>query len=406
LHLTLWGERARNTLNPFRKSVVETKAGLASPEAWLINLFAASPAASGVTVTPRTAMQCAPVRCAVQAIAETVGQLPLHVYQRATDGSKERDSEHPAYPLLHDAANDWTPSAKFREEVTRDALLYPAVGFAFINRVDGKPVELIRLDPEQTPVTVGSNNSEPVYQVSERGKPPRIIARQDIIHIPSPSLSGCGLLQDGREAIGLAVVMERHAATLFGNGGRPDGLLKTDNKLGPEAATRIGAAWRARFGGGQSGGTPVLEQGLEFQPITFSSVDAQFIELRKFSIEEIARLFRVPPVFLMEYGRATWANSESMRRDFIDFSIRRWLSAWEGEIALKLFTADERKSYFTEFLLDDFVKGDLATRMEAYSKAIAARILNPNEVRALENRPPYVGGDVFANPNTSVAVAA
>ncbi len=383
---------------------LEAKAGLAAPEAWLTDLFGASPAASGIAVTPRTAMECAPVRCAVQAIAETIGQLPVHVYQRSEEGAKERDPDHPAYALLHDLANDWTPAAKFREEITRDALLHPNGGMAFINRVDGKPVELIRLDPEQTPVTVGVSNSEPVYQVTERGKPARIIARQDILHIPSPTPRG--LLSEGREAIGLALIMERHAATLFGNGGRPDGVLKTPDKLGAEAAGRMGAAWRARFGAGTSGGTPVLEQGLEFQPITFNSVDAQFLELRRFSIEEVARVFRVPPIFMMEYGRATWANSEAMRRDFIDFSLRRWISAWEGEIRLKLFSVQERKTHFAEFLLDDFVKGDLATRMDAYAKAIAARILNPNEARAAENRPPYVGGEKFENPNTTTTAVA
>jgi HK97 family phage portal protein len=383
------------------KQKTEIKSSLASPEAWLIDLFGASPAASGVTVTPRTAMRCTPVRCAVQTIAETVGQLPIQVYQRNADGSKERDTDHPAHALLHDAANDWTPASKLREEVTRDALLYPQGGFAFINRVDGKPVELIRLDPELTPVTVGVINDEPAYQVAQTGKPPRIIARQDIIHIPSPSISGCGLVHDGREAIGLALVMERHAATLFGNGGRPDGILKTPGTLGAETAQRIGAAWRTRFGGGNSGGTPVLEQGLEFQPITFNSVDAQFLELRKFSIDEIARLFRVPPILLMEFGRATWSNSEEACRQFLTYCLMPWLKRWEGEVWLKLFTPDERKTYHAEFLTDDLLRADFDARMDGYSKAIAARILNPNEARAAENRPPYAGGDRFENPNTS-----
>jgi HK97 family phage portal protein len=379
----------------------EKKAGLATPEVWLTEMFGGAPAASGVSVTPRSAMKCAPVRCAVQAIAETIGQLPVHVYQRSEDGSKERDSDHPAYALLHDAANDWTPAAKFREEITRDALLYPQGGFAYIGRVEGKPVELIRLDPETTPVTVGTSNSEPVYQVHEKGKPARIIPREDILHIPSPSLSGCGLLHDGREAIGLAIVMERHAATLFGNGGKPDGILTTDSKLGAEAAARIGAAWRSTFGKGKSGGTAVLEQGLAFQPITFNSVDAQFLELRRFSIEEIARLFRVPPIFLQEFGRATWGNAEEMGRQFLTYCLLPWIKRWEGEIRLKLIAPDDRKTYFAEFLTDDLLRGDFDTRMDGYGKAIAARILNPNEARAAENRPPYAGGEKFENPNTT-----
>ena len=370
-----------------------------------MDLFGASPAASGIAVTPRKAMECTPVRCAVQAISETVGQLPFHVYSRNADGSKERDPDHPVHALLHDAANEWTPASKLREEITRDALLYPQGGFAFINRVDGRPDELIRLDPELTPVTVGTVNFEPVYQVAEKGKPARIIARQDILHIPSPSLSDGGLVHEARETIGLAIVLEQHAARLFGKGARPSGMLSLKGTVTPDVLAKAKAAWQAAHSGANGGGTAVLPADAEWTALTLSSVDAQFLELRAFAVAEIARLFRVPPVLLMDYGRATWANSESMRRDFIDFAVRRWLRAWEGEIRLKLFTPEERKEYSAEFLLDDFLKGDTAARYEAYSKAIASRILSPNEVRALENRAPYEGGDKFENPNTTTGGA-
>lgn len=395
LAVKAWG----HVVSLFRNSNIETKSGLASPDAWLSELFGATPATSGVTVTPRSAMTCAPVRCAVQSISETIGQLPLHVYAKAADGSKERASDHPAQALLHDFANEWTSASQFREQLTRDALLYQG-GFAFISRVEGKPFELIRLDPEQVAVGIAVDGG-PAYQVAEKGKPPRIIARQDIIHIPSPSISGCGLVHDGREAIGLAMTMELHAARLFGRGARPSGMLSFKGHMSPDVLLKAKTAWQAAHSGSNGGGTAVLPGDAEWTALTLSSVDAQFLELRKFSIEEIARLFRVPPALLMEYGRATWANSESMRRDFIDFAVRRWLTAWEGEIRLKIFGAEERKSYSAEFLLDDFLKADTAARYEAYAKAIAARILNPNEARALENRPPYEGGNRFENPNTT-----
>lgn len=381
----------------------EAEFSLSNPQAWVLDLFGVGSTASGIAPTPRSAMRCTPVRCAVMAIAETVGQLPVHVYRRSPDGSKARDTEHPAHALLHDQANDWTPAGKLREEITRDALLYPSGGFAWINRIEGKPIELLRLDPEIEPVSVGRINGEPAYQVTEKGRPPRIIPRQDIIHIPSPSVSG--LVADGREAIGLAIVMEQHAARLFGRGARPSGMLAFKSHMTPEALAKAKAAWQAAHGGENGGGTAVLPGDAAWTALTLSSVDAQFLELRKFQIEEIARLFRVPPTLLMELSRASWANSESMRRDFIDFAVRRWLTAWEGEVRLKLFSVEERKNHFVEFLLDDFVKGDLATRMDAFGKAIAARILNPNEVRALENRAPYSGGERFENPNTSAGAA-
>jgi HK97 family phage portal protein len=389
--------------SPSRKSEAKS---LASPEAWFLELFGATPALSGVAVTPRTAMTCAPVRCAVQTIAEAVGQLPVHVHARKDDGSKERAPDHPAHQLLHGEANEWTPASGLREQVTRDALLYRDGGFAFINRVDGRPVELLRLDPERMTVKPDPVTGEPTYAMSNGTAAPRMIARQDVLHIPSPSLTGRGLVHDGREAIGLALTMEAYAARLFGNGARPSGVISFKGNITPEGLTKAKEAWQAAHGGAKSGGTAVIPGEASWSPITLTSVDAQFLELRKFAIEEIARLFRVPPIFLMEFGRATWSNSEEMGRQFITFCLLPWIKRWEGEIRLKLFAPEERDTYVAEFLVDDFLRADFAARMEGYAKAIAARILNPNEARSAENRPAYAGGDKFENPNTTVRVAA
>lgn len=400
--LAPWRKQGKSSAS-FQTPNVETKGVLADPEPWLLELFAgdASPSLAGITVSPLTAMSCAPVRCAVQAIAETIGQLPIQVYQRGEDGSKERNQDHPAYALLHDAANDWTSASTFREQITRDALLERNGGFAFINRVDGKPVELIRLDPFTTPVVVRHVNGEPVYEVTERGVM-RVVARQNIIHIPTPSHSPFGgLLHDAREAIGLALVMEQYASRLFSRGARPAGILKFKGKLDSASSTRMKASWQAAHGGKNSGGTAVIEEGGEFQPLTLNSVDSQFLEMRKFAIEEIGRHFRVPPVFLMDYGRATWSNAEAMGNQFLTFTLMPWILRWEGEIALKLFTPEERQNFFAEFNTAALLRADFDTRMDGYQKGVAARIFNPNEVRAIENMPPYVGGDKFENPNTS-----
>ncbi len=381
----------------------ETKAVLVPPEDWA-EAFGVSSVASGIRVTPKTAMTCAPVRAAVQAISEGIGQLPVHVYERADD-AKERAPDHAAYKLLHDEANPWTPAALFREQITRDACLYPNGGFAHIVRVDGKPVELIRYNPEESKVTVENDNGEPFYKVQTGKGDPIIVPREDMLHIPSPSLNGQGLVHEAREAIGLALVMERHAARLFGNGARPSGILSLKSATTPDALLKARTAWQAAHGGGNSGGTAVLPGDASWQALMLTSADAQFLELRKFAIDEIARVWRVPPSMLFELGRATWGNGEQQGRQFLDFCLMAWIKRWEGEVRLKLFTPDERGTYFAEFLTDDLARADLAVRMEAYAKAIAARILNPNEARAMENRAPYAGGDKFENPNTSQGAA-
>ena len=389
---------------------LETKASRASPDTALLELFGAMPSASGIRVTPLSAMTCAPVACAVNAISQALGQLPVHVYRRGADGSKERAPEHPVYRLLHDEANEWTPSTKFKEELVRDALLYRHGGFAEIVRVDGgKPYELIRINPEVTPVTVGMSQDGPVYCIQENGKT-RPIDRQNILHLPSPSLSGMGLAHDAREAIGLLLVLERHANQLFANSARPSSILsvKGSGNVPPSAdmLAKIRAAWLAAFGGGKSGGTAVLPSEVDWQQVTLSSVDAQFLEIFRFYIEQISRHFRVPPHILYELGRATWGNAEELNQQFLDGTLMRWITAIEGECRLKLFSRDERDTYYAEFLTDGFVRANYAARMEGLSKAIAARLINPNEGRAVLNLPPYIGGEKYENPNTSTAEAA
>jgi HK97 family phage portal protein len=354
-------------------------------------------------------MGCAPVACAVNAISQALGQLPVHVYQRGADGSKERAPDHPVYRLLHSESNPWTPASKFKEELVRDALLYRHGGFAEIIRVDGgKPFELIRINPETTPVTVGVSQDGPIYSIQENGKA-RQIDRQNILHLPSPSLSGLGLAHDAREAIGLLLVLERHANQLFANSARPSSILsvKGTGTVPPSAdmLAKIRAAWLAAFGGGKSGGTAVLPSEVDWQQVTLSSVDAQFLEIFRFSIEQVSRHFRVPPHALYELGRATWGNAEELNQQFLDGTLMKWITAFEGEVRLKLFDRDERDIYFAEFLTDGFVRANYAARMEGLSKAIAARLMSPNEARSVLNMGPYIGGDEYLNPHVQTAVA-
>ncbi|HDZ74090.1 MAG TPA: phage portal protein [Aurantimonas coralicida] len=392
-----------------RKSVpVEKKEGISSPSDWLLSLFGAMPAAAGVSVTPQTAMRCTPVRAAVQTIAESIGQLPFHVYRRGPDRSKERDSEHPVAKLLNGEANEWTASSDFQEQLTRDALLW-GNGYGFINRIEGRPQELLRLQPDTVSVDADETTGEPRYKITSGFDVGRQIARRDILHIKAPSLNGIvgdSPVVQAKEAIASILAMEEHCARLFGNGARPSGVIEMPNNLSEEGLKRMRTGWEAVHGGAhKSGKTALLWDGAKFVPLTFSSVDAQFLELRRFAIDEIARVFRVPPHMLFEMGRATWGNAEEMGATFVTYTLQRWLRAWQGEVRLKLFAEDERDTFFAEFLVDDLLRADISARAVAYSSLISSRVLNPNEVRAMENRPPYEGGEAFANPNITTTVA-
>jgi HK97 family phage portal protein len=341
-------------------------------------------------------MRCPPVRAAVQAISEAIGTVSFHVYDHA---ARERATDHPVEKLLSDRANEWTSASEFREQLQRDALLH-GNGLAFINRVNGTPRELLRLEPGSVAITA-SDTGEPSYRVGQQ-----IIPRANILHIKAPSLDGIkgeSPVTQCREAIAICVTLERHCSGLFSNSARPSGVLSFKSNLTPEGLQKAREAWQAAHGGGKSGGTAVMPGDTSWTPLQFNSTDSQFLEHRRFAVSEIARAFRVPPHVLYDLERGTWSNVESMGQEFVTYSLMRWFKQWEGEIRIKLLDDPE---HYAEFQLDSLLRANFSERMTGYSTAIAARILSPNEARSAENRAPYEGGDKFENPNTTSGRAA
>jgi len=229
-----------------------------------------------------------------------------------------------------------------------------------------------------------------------------------VLHLRAPisldGINGEAPIKLAREAIGVSLVLERHAAKLFGSGARPAGVLEHPGKLGPDTAADLKTRWdAANSGADNGGGTAVLEEGMKFSPLTFSSVDAQFLEVWKHQVDEIARAFGVPPSMLFELGRATWGNAAEMGRFFVTYALLPIAKRWEMAISRALFTEEERATHFVEFDFDGFLRADFAARMAGWSSMISSRVMNPNEVRAKENLPPYVGGDEFINPAISAA---
>lgn len=379
---------------------------LASPAPWMYDLFGSATSIAGEIVSPYGALKCTAVSCAVRAISEAAGQLPVHLYSKDASGAKSRAVDHPLYSILHCAVNDFTAASEFQEQMVRDALLF-GNSYAFVNRVGGKVVELTRLRPEACNVIEDLITGEPVYQITLPGTNKyEEHGFKDIFHLKAPvgliPHRGESIVMEAREAIGLALALEAHAARIFANGGRPSGVLAFPGKLTADVVTRIRTAWNAAHNGSNSGGTAVLEEGGSFQPLGFSSVDNQFLQLREFSINEIARAFRVAPLLLQELARgSTWRNSEEIAQQFISFTLLPWLTRYVAEVHLKLLDSTERETLYAEFDLNHFLKADFQARAQAYQLMIQSRILNPNECRELENLPPYAGGEKFINPNTT-----
>lgn len=353
-------------------------------------------------------MTCSPVACAVRAISEAVGQIPLHVNRKLPGGGKEKATDHPLYNLLNGPPNAWTPASVFRSTVTQDALLQPYGGFAAITRVDGKPYELIRLDPQLSSIVIDFSNHEPEYAIKVDGKNPATkIAAADIIHLHTSAYNPArGLIGEGKETIALGLVLQRQASRLFANAARPSGVLSLKGNPTPAAIAAAKASWQASHSGDKAGGTAVVPTDATWAALSFSSVDAQFIEIWTFVVREIARIFRVPPHMLMEVDSSTPRSIESLGQEFIELALMPWLIRWQESLELKLLTPEERDQYSIEFDLDGFARADLLARCQALSVAVSARILNPAEAREIGfGLPAYPGSERFENPNTSSAHA-
>ncbi|PIO99664.1 phage portal protein [Pleomorphomonas carboxyditropha] len=352
---------------------------------------------AGITVTPDTALMVTAASCAIRLIAETVATLPILVHRRLDGGGKERATDHPVYRLLHDAPNDFQSSYDLKLKVMIDALTRDAGGLIFINRVGNEVRELIRIPPAKWSVSY-DDLDVPTYSISDAiGS--RKVGAGDVIHIRA-SL-GKSPLTLATESIGLTSALQSYAGRLMKNGPKAGAVLSAKNDLTPAALKNLRDAVIAQTTGDAEGSLLVLPSPVDFNAASWTPEALELVDQRRFLIDEVARAFRTPSILLHEYGRATWANSVQMRQDFLTFSILPWLEAWIGAILRVLFSSEERDQFDVEFLVDDLLRADLASRADAYGKLITARVLNPNECRAMEGRAPYAGGDEFLNPNTT-----
>lgn len=360
---------------------------------WLI------PSSSGVEITADSAMKCSPVNAGVMLPAESTRTLSCSLLQEGADGSKTPASGHPAFPLVHDFANDWASAGEIRRNATIDAILH-GDGFAYVSKVGGKPSEIIYL-PRSVVSIEWSQIGAPTYSVNGEKYGPG-----EILHIGCPNWNnapaqrGLGLLHNGRDAIGLAILLERAAARLFKNNARPGGVISFTGTLNAQAAGRAAASWKSAHGGDNSGGVAVLDNSGTYTPVSFTSVDSQHAEMRQFAIAEISRLTRVPVTMLGDLSKGTYSNVEQQNLQFLQFCLMPWLRAWQDAYSRALLTPEERAAgYCFEFDLDELLRADTVARATAFGQYRSAGVMTANDVRRKIGLVPLPDGDVLASPH-------
>lgn len=381
---------------PWRKT--ETRAEPDPSWAALVNQGAVS--ASGQYVDAKSAESISTVFAAVNLIAGTVASLPLHVFQRLPNGDRERASKHPLSILLGAMPNGTQTAFELREMMTAQCLL-SGNAYAEIrwNRA-GEVTELLPINPRDVTV-VKLPNGRHRYDVSTEGRVRSLLA-EEVLHLRDRSedgLVGRSRVQVAREMLGGALALQAHGNKSFSNGARLSGVLQTPHQMTDEAIKRLGTSWREQFAGSDNAGkTAILENGLEFTPLSMSNEDAQFLQSRQFTVEEVARLFNVPPVLLGDLRHANFSNSVEMMRHFVTVTLRPWLTRWEQAMERALLAPSARQSHYIEHSAEGLLRGDSKHRAEFYKAGIEAGWMLPSEARRLENLPAIEGID-DAQPN-------
>ena len=348
---------------------------------------------SGVRIDPETALRSTVVLACVRVLSSSVAGLPLHLYRRLPNGGKEIAREVPLYRILHERPNGWQTSYEWREQIMLHLLTH---GQAFVEIAGAGPAtQLIVLHPSRMQVE-RIENGRLRYRYREDRGTETIYSQDAIMHLrwlSDDGVNGMVPVELARDAIGLARACEIHGASFFGNGARPGVVLSTDSTISAEAAEALRNGWeRMHRGSERSHRTAVLQGGLKPIEIGGGNMqESQFLETRRFAVEECARVWGVPPHLVGDLSRSSFSNIEQQSIDFVTNGLMPWLRRIESAIARDLITDD---SLFAEFDTRGLLRADAAGRSAYFNTLWNLGVASVNEIRAWENMNPVEGGDV------------
>lgn len=380
-------------------------------------LWGSRESSSGEVVTPDTAMRVGAVWTAVKILSETLATLPINVYEKVKleggkSGSKIADS-HPLQKVLHtNKTNTKQTTFEFKEmQQARLALRGNAYSYIKMSQL-GVIEQLIPLHPDFVEIIEQENKL--IYKYYSQGttsKGPLVFQQDEILHVKCmaiDSLKGLSPIDQMMDMVGTAMAMDRHGASTFKNSGRPSGVLKYQKSLAPAQLQLLRDSWERQYSGASNAGrTAILENGMEFVPISMSNEQAQWLDSMKMKRSEIGAMWRVPPHMMGDLDRATFSNIEHMSLEFIQFTMMPWITRWETAMNAALFTEREQEKYFVKFNEKAFLRGDGLARAQKLSIERQNGIISANEWRALEEYNPIdsESGDVYLIPLNMVDAA-
>ncbi|HEL0822054.1 TPA: phage portal protein [Streptococcus equi subsp. zooepidemicus] len=361
---------------------------------------------SGKRVNERTSMQMTAVYSCVRILSEAVASLPLNVYRYTDNGGKEKAIDHSLFHLLHDEPNPEMSSFIFRETLMTHLLLWGNAYAQIIRNGKGEVIALYPLMPDRMSVDRDKNGQLYYKYTKNNDDAPTLesgsvyLSPSDVLHIPGlgfDGLVGYSPIAMAKNAIGLAIAAEEYGSKFYANGAAPSGILEHPGTLKDPA--RVRDSWNATFGGSSnSNKVAVLEEGMKYTPISIAPNEAQFLETRKFQINEIARIFRVPPHMVGDLEKSSFSNIEQQSLEFVKYTLDPWVIRWEQALYRALLSEEEKKTVFFKFNVEGLLRGDYASRMNGYATARQNGWMSANDIRELEDLdriPAELGGDLY-----------
>lgn len=341
---------------------------------------------AGISVNANNAIRVSAVMACVKVISESAGQLPVNLYRRLPEGGKEKAIDHPLYSVLHDLPNDFMTSGEMIETACVNLGL-GGMAYHWIDRTTRGTVRSVEpIEPWKVQIWRNEDSGRIFYKITGESTP---VPAEKIWRVRgwgSDKYVGLPPIDVSREAIALAIAGEQRAASMHKNAALPSGVVTTAEGMGPGALKLLKEHFAATYSGSsEHGNTLWLDAGMKFDPLSHDADKSQFMESRRFQIQEIARTYRVPLHMIGDLERATFSNIEQQSIEFVVYTLGPWLRRIEQSITRDLILPSERGQYFAKFNVNSLLRGDIAARFDAYNKAILSGWLNRNEVRELED---------------------
>jgi HK97 family phage portal protein len=355
---------------------------------------------SGMRVSPDSALRLAAVYACVRILAETMASLPLVVYQRRADGGKDKVTDHWLYRLMAKRPNRFQNPFEWREMLQGHLALRGNAYNQIITNPRGEIIELMPIHPDRVKIEL-LPSGEYRYRVTDRAGTEVILPRGEVWHLrglSSDGLMGMSPIELARENLGMALAAQDYGARFFANDAKPTGgwIEFPGSFKDSEAKKVFRESYQQAQSGANRGKVLVLENGMKFHEVGVTNKDAQFLELRKFQITDIARLFRVPPHMIADLERATFSNIEQQSLEFVMHTMTPWAERWEASIESELLL--EGDDIEIEFDFANLMRGDAASRSSYYQSGIQNGWLTRNEARIAENLNPIDGLDQPLRP--------